>query len=64
MTEEKYMGFLIFPVKTFGVMEVYVRSGYRTLHVPKYVVFKNDRALEEFSTKRTAFKWARKNQNG
>ena len=55
----------IYPVKTFGVMEVYTRRHYRVWHLPKYVVFhRNGRALEDFRTQRAAFKWAATNQNG
>ena len=64
-TVETYCGFPIYPVKTFGVMQVYERQGYRFLNCPKYVVFHdNGKALEEFRTKRKALKWAKDNQKG
>jgi hypothetical protein len=63
-TVETYCGFEIIPVKTFGVMTTYERLRYRSLGCPKYVVFRNDIALEEFRTKRKALRWAKRNQNG
>jgi hypothetical protein len=64
MHEETFGGVVIYTVKTFGVMEICERQGYRKWHLPKYVVFRNDKALEEFRTQRAAFKWAKSNQNG
>jgi hypothetical protein len=65
MHEETFGGIVVYTVKTFGVMEVCERQGYRKWHLPKYVVFhRNGRALEDFRTRRTAFKWAATNQNG
>lgn len=49
----------------FGKMHVYHRYGWRSLRLPKYVVCHTDgRALEDFRTKKAAFKWAAANQNG
>jgi uncharacterized protein (DUF2126 family) len=65
MHVETYCGREIYPVKTYGVMEVYERKGYRSMGCPKYVVFhQNGRALEEFRLRRKALRWARTNQNG
>jgi len=62
MYQETYGGSPIYPVATHGVMQVYVRQGYRTLGVPKYVVFhSNGEALEEFRNLRKAVKWAKDN---
>lgn len=55
---------IILPVKKFGIMTVYERTGYRSLGCPKYVVFRGDAALEEFKTKRKALRWAKDNQKG
>lgn len=58
-------GAVIHPVASYGVMEIYSRQEYRSLHMPKYVVFHADgRALEEFRTLRKAQKWAKDNQKG
>jgi hypothetical protein len=63
--EEILAGHVIVPVKKFGVLEVYRRWNYRMWHLPKYVVLnKGGRALEDFRTRRAAFKWAAANQNG
>jgi len=63
--EEILAGVVIYPVKSFGVMDVYRRQGWRRWRVAKYVVIRNTgTALEDFSTKRAAFKWAATNQNG
>jgi hypothetical protein len=65
MHDETYCGFPIYPVQAFGVLEVYERQGYRSLHCPKYVVFHvNGKALEEFRLKKSALRWAKANQNG
>jgi hypothetical protein len=49
----------------FGVMHVYRRYGWRALRLSKYVVCHRDgRALEDFRTRRAAFKWAKENHNG
>jgi len=57
---ETYCGFPVYPVQTIGTFSVYERKGYRSLGVPKYVVFRNDRALEEFRHKIKALSWARR----
>jgi len=62
--EETLESVVIHPVKRFGVMEVYARRDYRAWQLPKYVVLRGDRALEDFRTKQAAFKWAKANQNG
>jgi hypothetical protein len=62
---ETFCGVTVYPVATYGVMEIYSRQGYRSLHVPKYVVFHQDgRALEEFKTLRKATQWAKNNRKG
>jgi hypothetical protein len=65
MHEEILGGVVIEPVKTFGVMDVYLRKGWRRWRLSKYVVIRDTgEALEDFRTKRAAFKWAAANQNG
>jgi hypothetical protein len=53
------------PVKTFGVMTVYKRKPC-PLGAKRYVIFRNasNILLEEFSTRKSALKWAEKNQKG
>lgn len=63
--DETLCSIVIYPVKSFGVLDVYRRQGYRQWRLPKYVVIRNTgAALEDFRTKRAAFKWARQNQGG
>lgn len=63
MYQETYMGFIIYPVATYGVMQIYRREEYRSLKVPKYVVFHQDgEAMKEFKNLREATKWAKENQ--
>lgn len=57
-----YVGLIIYKVGTCGALTVYERQGYRTLHCPKYAVFRGDEAVKEIRTKRAAFRWARQNQ--
>jgi hypothetical protein len=65
MHEEILGGVVIFPVKSFGVLDVYRRQGWRRWHMAKYVVIhRGGRALEDFRTKQAAFVWAAANQNG
>jgi hypothetical protein len=65
MHTETYQSVVVYPVKTFGFMEVYERQHHRAWHLPRYVVFHRDgRALEDFRTRRAAFKWAKTNQSG
>ena len=52
------------PVKTFGVMTVYKRKPC-PLGAKRYVVGNVSRQLlEEFSIRKSALKWAKKNQKG
>jgi hypothetical protein len=65
MFQETYCGFPITQVYAKGIMTVYEREGYRSLGVPKFVVFhSNGKALEEIRTKRSAIKWANDNHKG
>lgn len=57
-------GLEIVPVRTVGTLEVYRRLRHRVWHLPKYVVFHDGRALEDFRTLRGALAWARRNKNG
>jgi len=57
-----YVGLILYPVGACGELTVYERQGYRTLHCPKYVVFRDGEAVEEIRTKRAALRWARRNQ--
>ena len=52
---ETYCGYPIRLVETFGDMTVYLQKEYSYLRCPKYVVFKGDKAVGEFRTKKEAF---------
>lgn len=55
---EEYMGVEIVPVETIGKLHIYRRCDYRTMNLPKYVVFDHQGShLKDARTKREALRF-------